>query len=117
LKESFFLDEETATDQWWSEVGQHLGLRDGALMIADFGCNIDAMLIVTGSAAGTVWIDDTANEYGIVKFGDHPLMQHESRSRKVSYTFAEWYEEWLDEILVRIACAPKNAQGSPTATS
>ncbi|CAG0930734.1 hypothetical protein TFLX_01911 [Thermoflexales bacterium] len=61
---------------------------DGCLYLADLGCGYGYLLVVTGEAAGQVWVDYTA--------GDGQVSQ-------VAADFATWYQTWLEESLIDAA--------------
>lgn len=61
---------------------------DGCLYLSDLGCGYGYLLIVTGEAAGQVWVDYTAGDGQVSKVADD---------------FAAWYAHWLDDSLVDAA--------------
>ena len=61
---------------------------DGCLYLSDLGCGYSYLLVVTGQAAGQVWVDYTA--------GDGQVSM-------VAASFDAWYASWLDEALVDAA--------------
>jgi len=61
---------------------------DGCLYLSDLGCGYSYLLIVTGEAAGQVWVDYTAGDGQVSKVADD---------------FAAWYAQWLDDSLVDAA--------------
>lgn len=63
---------------------------NGAIPICHLGCAYRQWLVVTGTEAGNVWCDDTA-DYG----GLYPLME----KGLARVTFYEWYRNWLDDAL------------------
>jgi hypothetical protein len=69
----------------WAEPGQD-AFRDGVFVLAEYGCGIFHLLVVTGPARGSVWSDDRCNCDAILRIAD---------------SFAAWYEAWLDDMLVR----------------
>lgn len=60
----------------------------GALPVGHFGCGIRFLLIVSGPAYGSIWVDDTPHDKGIFALGDPPPLD-----------FPSWYENWLDAML------------------
>lgn len=66
------------------------GIANGALPIADLGCAIRLLLIVTGDERNNIWVDDRANDGGIYPAStpDHDRL-----------TFAELYQDWLDQTV------------------
>ncbi|MEA5571535.1 SMI1/KNR4 family protein [Calothrix sp. UHCC 0171] len=80
----------------------------GSIAVAEYGCGIQARLVVTGEERGNIWIDDRTNEAGIYPltshcaafFHDDPDMDtymYESvEESKEALTFYEWYENWLN---------------------
>ena len=68
----------------------------GFLRISDYGCAMEAILILSGEFTGQVWLDGGAT-------GDlspfPPVLHDLSRSddgNGTTYTFLEWYDDWLD---------------------
>ncbi len=61
---------------------------DGCLYLAELGCGYGYLLVVTGEAAGQVWVDYTAGDGQVSKVADD---------------FAEWYQAWLEESLIDAA--------------
>ena len=59
-------------------------LTDGAFWIAEHGCALRSLLVITGPERGTIWNDLRADGRGLVPCG---------------VTFSEWYLAWLDESL------------------
>ncbi|HEX6368174.1 MAG TPA: SMI1/KNR4 family protein [Longimicrobium sp.] len=61
-------------------------LREGAgtLPLCDEGCGYLHLLVVTGPARGTMWVDNRGVDAGFA-----PL----------DVTFLEWYERWIDDVL------------------
>ncbi|BAZ41098.1 hypothetical protein NIES4101_70600 [Calothrix sp. NIES-4101] len=80
----------------------------GSIAVAEYGCGIQARLVVTGEERGNIWIDDRTNEAGIYPltshcaafFHDDPNMDtymYESvEESNEALTFYEWYENWLN---------------------
>jgi hypothetical protein len=80
----------------------------GTLPLADFGCGIDALLVVTGEVRGTMWLDDRGSDNGVWPIcivdgkADFTIgLQHVydgGDPAELQYLdFARWYEYWLDE--------------------
>ncbi len=69
---------------------------DGARPICHEGCNLRDWLVVTGSEAGHVWHDATADCEGW-----KPLAQPGG----VQMSFADFYLAWLDDALATIGFA------------
>jgi SMI1 / KNR4 family (SUKH-1) len=75
---------------------------DGALSICDYGCAIYGRLILNGPFRGKVWVlSGDAAYYG--PFGgseplhdESALAEWEPTFSPRDYSFAEWYESWLD---------------------
>jgi hypothetical protein len=61
-------------------------IREGAgtLPLCDEGCGYLHLLVVTGPARGSMWIDSRVTDQGFA-----PLQ----------VTFLEWYERWIDNVL------------------
>lgn len=95
-------------EAFYSEVydPQHV---HGTLPLADFGCGIDALLVVNGAAHGTLWLDDRYSENGVwplyvingvVDFTPDLFLEADEDEDTVAHcSFAEWYAGWLDERL------------------
>ena len=60
------------------------GRLNGAIPIANLGCAVRLVLVVTGSRAGQVWVDDRANDGGLFP----APVEGEG-------TFTEVYADWL----------------------
>jgi hypothetical protein len=58
------------------------------------GCAIRDWLVVTGPERGNIWLDDRANDGG--------LLPHESGARRV--TFGAWYLDWLATAEREVDC-------------
>jgi hypothetical protein len=85
----------------------------GTLTIANYGCGIYAMLVITGEQSGKIWIDDRTNENGIYPasltfchtFHDtnpddfHPDSDSDEGE---PLSFYDWYEDWLNRSLEQI---------------
>jgi hypothetical protein len=56
----------------------------GTLALCDEGCGYLHLLVVTGPARGTLWIDSRGADAGFIPLGA---------------TFLEWYERWIDDVL------------------
>lgn len=65
------------------------GLANGAIPIANLGCAIRVLLVVTGTEHGHVWIDDRASDGGI-----YPAVTEEHPDRM---TFTDLYEDWITQ--------------------
>lgn len=65
------------------------GLNDGAIPIANLGCAIRVMLVVSGPERNHIWIDDRANDGGLypAASGDHPNRM----------TFTDLLNDWLEQ--------------------
>lgn len=58
--------------------------RAGTLPLCHEGCDYYHLLVVSGPARGTMWMDGRAADAGF-----HPL----------GVTFLQWYERWIDHVL------------------
>jgi SMI1 / KNR4 family (SUKH-1) len=86
----------------------------GSIAIAEYGCGIQARLVITGEERGNIWIDDRTNEGGIYPltshcaafFHDDPEMDtymYESvEETKEALSFYEWYENWLNRAINQV---------------
>jgi SMI1 / KNR4 family (SUKH-1) len=87
---------------------------NGTIAIADYGCGIQARLVLTGEERGNIWIDDRTNEAGIYPltihyaafFHDDPSIEadlYESVEEvKEALTFYEWYSDWLNRGISQV---------------
>jgi hypothetical protein len=73
-------------DAWDEAVYWKPAQTHGAICICHEGCAIRDWLVVTGPERGHVWVDDRANDQG--------LMPREASGQRV--TFGGWYVGWLD---------------------
>lgn len=81
---------------------------NGTIVVAEYGCGIQARLVITGEEQGNIWIDDRTNEAGIYPltshyaafFHDDPDIEadlYESVEEvKEALNFYEWYNDWLN---------------------
>lgn len=95
-----------AYDEWqdrFDEIYWKAEWTPGAICLCHLGCATRHWLVVTGPERGNMWLDDTANQDGV-----RPLKKHEgdpdrwleaSDEPQERFTFAEWYEGWLDSSL------------------
>jgi hypothetical protein len=65
------------------------GLANGAIPIANLGCAIRILLVVTGTERGHVWIDDRPSDGGI-----YPAVSEQHPERM---TFTDLYEDWITQ--------------------
>jgi SMI1 / KNR4 family (SUKH-1) len=89
-------------------------LVQGSLLVAEYGCGIEARLVITGEQAGKIWIDDRVGEGGIYPltnhcaafFHDDPDIEdnlYESVEEvKEALSFCEWYENWLNRSISQV---------------
>jgi hypothetical protein len=56
----------------------------GTLALCDEGCGYLHLLVVTGPARGTLWMDSRGADAGFIPLGA---------------TFLQWYERWIDDVL------------------
>jgi hypothetical protein len=83
-------EEDRLMQAWDARLEEHYWRRDvvsGAIPIADMGCALGAILVVTGPGAGTVWEDLRADHQGIRPATD------KSGAR---LSFGQWYLQWLN---------------------
>ena len=82
-------------DRWYGEHDERYfdpALAAGTIRIGHLGCAMWVLLIVTGSRAGEVWIDDRGSDHGI--YPAEPCR------------FDEWYLSWLKEVEEKTLQAP-----------
>ncbi|MBF2067306.1 MAG: SMI1/KNR4 family protein [Calothrix sp. C42_A2020_038] len=89
-------------------------LVQGSLLVAEYGCGIEARLVITGEQSGKIWIDDRVGEGGIYPltnhcaafFHDDPDIEdnlYESVEEvKEALTFYEWYDNWLNRSISQV---------------
>ena len=65
-------------------------LTNGSLYLADYGCALRYILIISGKEKGNVWFDQRADRKGI-----NPVLDQDGN--KVS--FSDWYISWLDNSI------------------
>lgn len=87
---------------------------NGTIVVAEYGCGIQARLVITGEERGNIWIDDRTNEAGIYPltmhyaafFHDDPDIEadlYESVEEvKEALTFYEWYNDWLNRGISQV---------------
>lgn len=86
-------------------------LIQGTLTIANYGCGIYALLVITGGQQGKIWIDDRTNDSGIYPASknfcqyfhdaDHEEFQPDSDDEQ-PLSFYDWYDDWLNRSLSQI---------------
>jgi hypothetical protein len=104
LEQPFYITEAWLRDSEGTEVRSTL--LDGTLHLAHFGCGIRAVLVVRGTRFGEVWVDDLANDGGVMPALDHFLTRE---CAGAGPSFAAWYEGWLDHELVYWGRTPRAA--------
>jgi hypothetical protein len=82
--------------------------HDGHIMLSLYGIvgrgDPAAILIVEGSSVGTVWIQHLGYSVGICRFADFRSVEVHKPwpGIQTDYTFAMWYECWLDDCLKQV---------------
>jgi hypothetical protein len=86
----------------------------GTILVAEYGCGVEARLVITGSERGNIWIDDRTNEAGIYPlsphcaafFHDDPDIEadlYESIEEvKTALSFSDWYSDWLNRGISQV---------------
>jgi hypothetical protein len=69
----------------------------GSIRICHYGCAIYYLLVISGTEAGQIWVDDRASDKGI-----YPAT---SKSTKHKLAFIDWYDEWLTESIEQLVLA------------
>lgn len=100
---------DSLTAQYWNEM-----TADGALYIADLGCNLRMFLVLNGPERGNIWHDATADLAGFSpvtlasrrKIRDFCEMGSDTDER---IAFADWYHGWLDWSLRCANRLPKSS--------
>jgi len=97
---------EEACEEWedrFYEIYWNAEWTPGAICLCHLGCATRHWLVVTGPERGNMWLDDTANDEGVIplKKGDPDQggWTDLSDDPKERLSFAAWYEGWLDESL------------------
>jgi uncharacterized protein (TIGR02996 family) len=83
---------------------------DGACTVCEVGCGIYYYLILSGSDAGVIWYSGDGTNVPVQANGswaDTSAMLTSPRSARAE--FIDWYVQWLDETLWRIARARPDA--------
>lgn len=82
----------------------------GTITIANYGCGIYALLVVTGEQQGKIWIDDRTNDAGIYPasqnfcyyfHADEPDDQSCDDDRQ-ALSFYDWYDDWISQSLLQV---------------
>lgn len=69
----------------------------GLLPLADYGCTMRAMLVVTGAERGQVWVEDFTEGRSVVPFEACPNLHGKKASKPAGRgSFREWYRHWLE---------------------
>ena len=91
--------------QRWDEEGR----RPGAIEVAHYGCGITALLVVTGSERGAIWVDDPNSSFtcDLYPIGRGGWMGQGGWDRMAAHPdkrldFLAWYDDWLDNALVTL---------------
>jgi hypothetical protein len=80
------------------ELGDDVDERGGSLLLADYGCAIEARLVLEGRYRGHVWMLDGSSG-ALVPFGMMLGLGSPSNPDEVSdeaFDFLGWYKHWLD---------------------
>jgi hypothetical protein len=114
LRWQFPLEEPLYTEGWLrvaEDPDIRSALLNGTLHLAHLGCGIRVFLVVHGVRAGEVWVNDVANDGGVLPAREHFLTQGFAGAGP---SFAEWYEGWLDHELVHWGRVGQGAASDPT---
>lgn len=97
------LNRDTSDTYLWNET------RDGAIEIAQYGCSIAALLVLSGPERGSVWVKDPNGsfDYSLYPIGAGGWMGRGGWERMAAtpekrLDFLGWYEDWLDNELVSL---------------
>jgi hypothetical protein len=86
-------------------------LVQGTLTIANYGCGIYALLVITGEQRGKVWIDDRTNDSGIYPASENfcryfhdinPEDELPEQDDSQAMSFYDWYADWLNSSLEQL---------------
>lgn len=98
---------ENGEDSIW----ETLSPADGVWTLAGYGCGIVANLVLNGPFCGQVWVfDPNASSYE--PFAEQTYLHDENcpvvrdRDDDIVFTFAEWYEHWLDYAFLEVQAEP-----------
>jgi hypothetical protein len=80
----------------------------GAMPVADYGCDMIALLVVSGPERGAIWVDDLNGSHGCQLYplgrggwmgqGGWRMAAHSEKR----LDFLAWYDDWLDDALVQL---------------
>jgi hypothetical protein len=77
-------------------------LSYGTIPIAHYGCGITAILVITGEQRGNIWIDDRANDGGIIPCSRYVAYveltgeETDEEDDNQPLNFYDWYDNWLN---------------------
>ena len=82
----------------------------GSITLANYGCGIYAMLVITGEQSGKMWVDDRTNDNGIYPasrnfchvFHDADDDLQLDSDDEQALSFYDWYEDWLNRSLEQV---------------
>jgi hypothetical protein len=67
----------------------------GFFIVADYGCTIEALLVISGARAGEIWKRDFNDGAGYFPIGEEAGSHGDIRLPNPCGFWA-WYENWLD---------------------
>jgi len=76
----------------------------GTLMLADYGCGMNAYLVLNGGFRGQIWVYDP-NASWFVPFAETATLHYVGATEvndcdvRATFTFGSWYEHWLDHAI------------------
>lgn len=73
-------------------------LTQGCIYIAEYGCALRFLLVVSGAEKGNIWFDQRADRKGIT-----PVLDEQGNR----LDFSDWYLTWLDKSLREIKTKKK----------
>ena len=91
------LDSDTF-EREWSRLRRDYGFdaaENGTLRLSNYGCGVTALLVVTGTARGAVWMYDTENLV-LEPFFPEWANWHDFPSPEPPWDFDAWIQHWMD---------------------
>ncbi len=87
----------------------------GSIEVADYGCGIEARLVVRGPERGRMWIDNRTNDSGIHPFTLRSCASLHDRHAPPAdddrhLTFLEWYADWLSRSLATLGIGNRRGE-------
>jgi hypothetical protein len=85
--------------------GERVGRVPGALPLCDYGCGMEAVLVLNGDAVGEIWMDDPNADrvdpwwrYSMLHGPIDDIGTERSASAERPYRFLDWFAEWATTV-------------------